>query len=607
MTPEVTAAIKESFAHFEAGRIEPARDILARLVERHPESVEVLCNYAVFLTKIGAFEEAERHARRAVAIEPDQVRGLAILTSVYSGMNRLQEAADVCRRMARIAPENPHTHRALASALLRTNDFAGAAGVARHALEMAPRDADLRLKLGAALLGLGRIDEATRAIDEAERVCPGDVALAQLRAVVSNYAPDLEPRRIFEAHRQFGERFVRALAGAADARPPPVDPAAGEARPLRVGLLSSDLWQHSVAHFARALFDHHAASGVELFAYPTGLIEDAMTITLRRALPEPRFRRASAIAPDAIDAMIRRDGIDVLVDLNGLTRGHSLHTLVRRPAPLLVTYLGYPGTTGLSVVDARIVDSLTDPPGAGDSSCTEALVRLDPCFLCFTPPDGAPPITAPPCADGAGAPVTFGSFNALSKLNDRLLGSWAEVLSAVPGSRLLIKSCGLEHDAVRDDVLARTIAAGIPRERLELAGATAEHSRHLAAYSRIDVALDTFPYHGATTTCDALLMGVPVVTLAGSTHASRVGVSLLAAAGLRELCADSHEHYVTIATAMASDRDRLARLRAELRPRLLASTLCDGPRFAARFFAVMDRLWRERANERAVASAPIAT
>ena len=297
----------------------------------------------------------------------------------------------------------------------------------------------------------------------------------------------------------------------------------------------------------------------------------------------------SAAAPDdaALDRLIREHRIDILIELAGHSAGNRLPALRNKPAPIIVSAIGYANTTGLPSVDYRLIDSLTDPAGS-ESHATERLVRLDPCFLCYRPP------AAPQVAIRSGSnPIVFGSFNALPKLSPRTLRVWSELLRRVPNSSIILKAGGLQDPWARQILLAAFDAAGIGRERVELLSQTAGLDDHLALYSRVDIALDPFPYNGTTTTCEALWMGVPVVALSGDHHAARVGVTLLTAAGLPDLIADSEEHYVGIAAALASDRPRLESLRATLRPRMAASVLCDGPAYARRFERALRRIWRE--------------
>jgi predicted O-linked N-acetylglucosamine transferase (SPINDLY family) len=313
------------------------------------------------------------------------------------------------------------------------------------------------------------------------------------------------------------------------------------------------------------------------------------------------FRHEWKTNDQSLAEKIRADAIDVAIDLSGHTRGQSLVAFHLRPAPVQVSYLGYPNITGLDAIDARIVDSITDPVSDDDASrVSERLVRIDPCFLCFRIPSDAPPCepegaserdepTWTPCGGGD---VTFGSCNAIQKINASVMRTWARVLEHVPRSRLLLKATNLQESALRDDVLRRFEAAGVEAGRIEISPPVTGLAAHLAFYRRIDVALDSFPYCGTTTTCDAMLMGVPVVTLRGKVHASRVGASLATAVGCPEWIAEDEASYATIAAKLAADVRGRALLRRGLRERMRASPLCDGPGFARRFEGAIRDQWR---------------
>ncbi len=293
--------------------------------------------------------------------------------------------------------------------------------------------------------------------------------------------------------------------------------------------------------------------------------------------------------------MIRSEQIDILVDLSGHSKLNRLSLFAHRPAPVQISYLGYPDTTGMAAMDYRLVDELTDPPGmtAGtiDCLCTEKLLRLPAPFLAYRPPEMAPEITPPP-AQSAG-PITFGSFNTLSKINQDLLSLWSRVLQAVPDSRLMLKGWPLSDPAIARWYPQEFLNRGISPARLILRPGLPEHRDHLAAYGEIDIALDTFPYHGTTTTtCEALWMGVPVITLAGKTHAARVGVSLLNAASHPEWIANNPDDYVDLAKKMANDRPALAHTRSELRNKMQNSPLLDGSRLVRNLEAAYRDAWR---------------
>lgn len=291
-----------------------------------------------------------------------------------------------------------------------------------------------------------------------------------------------------------------------------------------------------------------------------------------------------------VEALIRLDGIDVLVDLSGHTVGNRLPVFARKPAPVQVTYLGYPNTTGLDAMDYRVTDALTDPPGWGEHIHSEELIRLEEGFLCYQPLQSCPDIRGH-AASESGEGVVFGSFNELLKVTADTVAAWCEILERVPGSRLTIKGTTLGDEGTRKRVLDRFSERGVDAARVHLVGRTPTLEEHLALYNDIDVALDTFPYNGTTTTCEALWMGVPVVTQFGRLHASRVGLSLLTQLGLDDLVTESAEAYVERAVALAGDEARRRALRGELRDRMRGSSLMDAERFTRKLEAAYRDMW----------------
>jgi predicted O-linked N-acetylglucosamine transferase (SPINDLY family) len=385
---------------------------------------------------------------------------------------------------------------------------------------------------------------------------------------------------------------ARALASLLPVGPPPAFPNAPDPdRRLRVACISGDLRQHSVAYFLEPILAERARAGLEVVCYSTGPKSDATTERLR-ALADG-WVDAAGLTGEAFAARLRADRTDIALELSGHTSSSRVLALARRGAPVQASYLGYPASTGVPAIDWRIVDEVTDPAGS-EWSGTERLMRLPGCFLTYRPPAEAPEVVA----RREGVPVTFGSFNSMRKVTGRVLETWAAVVRGVPGSRLVLKNRSLSDAGVRERTLAALERAGVERWRVELLGPAAGVREHLAAYGGIDVALDTFPYNGTTTTCEALWMGVPVVTFAGAAHAGRVGASLLGAAGLRRFVAPDPGAYVAVAAGLAADAAGLAELRGGLRAAVRASALCDASRFAGGFEGVLREMWREWCRSR---------
>jgi predicted O-linked N-acetylglucosamine transferase (SPINDLY family) len=487
-----------------------------------------------------------------------------------------------------LAPAAPAPRAALAALHMLERRFASAARECREGLAHTPDQPDLANTCGMALVGMGRAPEGLDFLKRAAAGAPPDrFAIRSNLALAGNYCPGLSASESFEHHLA----YARALGAAVPPGPPATRPPDPE-RPLSIVFLSPDFIGHSVEYFIRPVLENLDRSRFRVVCFSTA--PDRPGEEPRRP-PCDVWRDVHPLSIGQLEQAIRAEGADVLVELSGHTMGNRLPVLRRRPAPLQLSYLGYPNTTGLAEIDARLVDSLTDPPGESDSLATERLVRLDPCFLCYAASPHAPAV-APRPSTGASTPITFGSFNALSKLNDPLIALWARILNDVPGSRLTLKAAGLAEEEVRADVASRFGAAGLSPDRLDFAPWTESHADHMAQYARVDIALDPFPYNGTTTTAEALRMGVPVVTLAGDRHAGRVGLSLLTAAGFPDLVAATTDGYVRIATSLASDPTRLAALRVGLRDKVARSILCDAAPMAGGFGDALRALWRERCS-----------
>jgi len=356
---------------------------------------------------------------------------------------------------------------------------------------------------------------------------------------------------------------------------------------MNIGYLSPDFKRHSVACFIEPLLAAHDRSRFKIFGYSGVSNSDPVTERIKGLCEE--WRDVSRLGDDWIADRTRADRIDILVDLAGHTGEGRPLLFAHKLAPVQVTWLGYPNTTGIAAIDYRLSDAVADPEGAADRFHVEKLVRLPGGFLCYAPAPEAPAVAELPLL-GSGH-VTFGCFNNLAKLTPAMVALWAQLLVALPGARLHLKSFGLAAESARRSLLQQFADRGIGAERLELAAPVESLAAHLAKYQGIDIALDVYPYNGVATTCEALWMGVPVITLAGPTHVSRVGASLLHSVGLAELVAGSAEEYLQKALELARNDDRLGALRRTMRDRLRASPLLDARRFAGALENAYREMW----------------
>jgi predicted O-linked N-acetylglucosamine transferase (SPINDLY family) len=394
----------------------------------------------------------------------------------------------------------------------------------------------------------------------------------------------LEPSAIAEEHRRWNHLHARPLGQFIQSHANDRSPE----RRLRIGYVSPDFREHSVAFFLAGLLEHHDPFVTEVFCYSDSTTRDAVTVRLEGLATH--WRKIINLSDSRVADLIRRDGIDILVDLAGHTANNRLLVFARNPAPVQVTWLGYPNTSGLDTIDYRITDTFADPLGSTEHLHSERLIRLPLSAWCYRPLEDSPPVNASPVHETGH--ITFGCFNAMPKINRSLLELWSRILLAVQDSRLLLKNSALGGLPMQEQLRKQFQEMGIGPDRVEMAGRVPDLCGHLATYGRVDIALDTFPYHGTTTTCEALWMGVPVVTLLGRTHVARVGVSLLSNLGHPEWLAPSPHEYVNLAVDLAQDPSRLAALRSTLRKRMEASPLTDSPRFARDIEAVYRDMWR---------------
>ena len=355
---------------------------------------------------------------------------------------------------------------------------------------------------------------------------------------------------------------------------------------LNIGYVSADFRRHPVGFFLAPVLARHDRRRFSVSCYSgRGLADD---LTERLKAGADAWRSVGGLSDEALATAIRDDGIDVLVDLSGHTAGNRLTAFALRPAPVQVSWLGYFNTTGMKAIDYVLMDAETVPEGA-ERWFTEEVIHLPAGRFCYGPPEDAPPVAPPPVEERGR--VTFASFNNLTKVGAEVVGLWARILDALPSSRLVLKWRSLGDAAVRDRYQAWFAAEGIEPNRIELQGAS-PHAEMLAAYGGVDVALDPFPFSGGVTSCEALWMGVPVVTWPGARPVSRQTAGFLRALGLAELIAADREDYVAIAAGLARDRDGLTALRAGLRARMAASPLCDGVRFTRHLEAAYRDMWR---------------
>jgi predicted O-linked N-acetylglucosamine transferase (SPINDLY family) len=528
-----------------------------------PSYVPGYFNAGAVLVEHGKWADAKRHLEKALELQPDLADAAVLLAMAWEGEGDLVAACEQLERAIAIQPQLAGAWANLGTLLVQRTRMSEGERAFTEALRIDPHNAPALAGLAQLDVNRGRSRHAAALFQRALAIVPEDALVWGTYLFSLNLRDDVDAATVAREHFKFGE----LLEGKSPPTPLPARPR--NAR-IRVGYVSGDLLSHPVAWFLIPVLVHHDRERFETFCYSSGHVDD-MTPRVRGAADQwrPIARREDAQVVD----LIRQDGIDVLVDLSGHTPRNRLGVFARRAAPVQATWLGYLNTTGLRTMDFRITDRHTDPEGASEALHTEKLARLPHSQWAYVPHNviDLKPVPRPP-----GAPVVFGSFNQMAKVSDGCLDLWSEVLRRVPRSILRVHA--VPDDVAREDLLARLAARGIEASRVETRGRvpTAEY---LTAIADVDIALDSMPYNGGTTTLDTFYMGVPLVALAGPRGIGRGSYSIAKSAGLEELVARTPAAYVERNVALAGDPAARLALRQSIRPRLEASPLMDPARF----------------------------
>lgn len=528
------------------------------------------------------WDQASRELQQCLAFNPRHAAAHALLARVYSAQGRRERAMESIDTARSLDPDSP------AILTQRINIFSAARRMedvladCQRLLELDSNNPSFYNLVAGKYCEMADFTRGAHYFEEALKRRPDYLEAFSNRIFNAHYDPSL-------SHQDISALIQRWRASFSPAQRPRRPEGGGreESRRLTVGLLSSGLRMHPVGQMITSALENLPEEGFRLTVYSTSDLKDALTARMR-AITDQWHNVAGH--PDAsVEALIQHDQVDILIDLSGHTDGNRLRLIAREPAPLIVKWVGgLVNTTGLDAIDYLISDSVETPPGC-DADYLEKLVRMPDDYICYMPPEHAPPVGGLPAAENGY--VTFGCLNNPAKINPQLIGEWARLLEEIPHSRLLLKSGQYSDATFRERLWSEFEAAGIERQRVMLEGPE-NHIAFLDTYNRIDIALDPWPYSGGLTTCEALLMGVPVITLPGPTFAGRHAASHLINAGLPELVVDSWEAYRARAHDLAGDLDNLATVRRHLRDTLLQSPVCDAPRFAAHLSAALRGIWQ---------------
>ena len=527
----------------------------------------------------GRMAEAEAGYRKVIAQAPRATDAIHFLGLLLHQTRRSSEGIELMRRSVKLAPTIPMYHYNLGNALREQLKYDEAIEFLRTATQLGPNLVDAWIQLGSCLRTQSKLDEAIEVFRKVATV-PDSAGASNLLYTLWLH-PKFDVEQIVNEHR----RWAAAMADPITAKAPtPHVTDRDSDRRLRVGYVSQDFWKHVLGRYIEPILAHHNRERFEIFCYADGHHEDEVTARIRSHVDHWRVIRD--VPHDRVAQTIRDDRIDILVDLAAHSGVNRLPVFARKPAPIQVTYLGYPATTGMRAIDYRVTDVHLDPPGDTEQWHTEKLIRLPHCYWCFPVPADAPEVSEPP-ASRSGF-ITFGSYNTFAKVNPELIRLWARILEELPTARLrIVVPGGVENN---QHVVGMLLGNGLPKDRTDVIPSR-PYSDYLASYRDIDIALDSYPYNGGATSLDAVFMGVPVVTLTGKSMVSRGGVTVLRNLGLPDLIAQTPEQYVQIAVELANDSERLRMLHGELRNRTLASPLTDAPALARELEKAYLQMW----------------
>jgi predicted O-linked N-acetylglucosamine transferase (SPINDLY family) len=565
------------------GELEAAVDRYEQALRLRPDWAEAYSNMGLALMALGRFDEARLSFEQALYLRPDLAQVHNNLGLALFNQGRLAEAMQRFEQAIQLQPDLADAQNNLGLACDALGEPDAALANFERAVRIDPDHRGALTNLANAYKDQGRAADAITLYRKALAGRPDDAPVHSNLLLAMQYQPGADPLELLAEARRYARQHAEPLAASIEPHPTR-PPASGR---LRIGYVSPDFREHPVVYFLEPILAAHDHRLFEIFAYADVAHPDATTQRLQGYVD--CWRSLVGLSDAQAAELIRHDEIDILVDLAGHTGGNRLLAFARKPAPIQMSYVGYLGTTGLPAMDHYLTDAHADPPGLSESHYQESLIRLPECGFCYAP--GPAPEVSPGLPARLSGQVTFGCLNNPAKVSEEVLAVWSQVLAAVPGSRLLLRNwTGRSAEERTRNLLA---GHGIAPDRLVFAGRTATRFDYLALYHALDIALDPFPYNGVTTTCDALWMGVPVISLAGGMSAARQGVRFLRSVGLDELLAESLDDYVRIARDLAGDLARLADLRSGLRARMSGSPLLDAPRLTRDLEAAYRALWEQ--------------
>jgi predicted O-linked N-acetylglucosamine transferase (SPINDLY family) len=551
-----------------------------KAIALRPEYANAFCNLGMALALNYQIDEAIVAYKQSLSLQPNQIQALLNLATALCTPDHKEECLEICRRMLDLRPDYAPAHCVLGDVLQLSAKWDEALAEYQTAIELRPQFAQPYWASGIILRDTGKLDEALAAFRKAIEISPNYAPARSSLAFAVYFHPHYDALAILNEQKQWCDWATRQIpsAGANHDNDPSPD------RPLRIGYVSADFRHHPVGRFLLPLFDHHDAKNFEIICYSGPIRPDYITKRLR---DKSKIWREVARMDDAsLAKQIREDKIDILIDLSLQTPGNRLLVFARKPAPVQATYLAYVGTSGLPAMDYRLTDIYLDPIGEDESAYSERSIRLPRNYWCYEPYPEMPAVNPLPALQTGR--ITFGCLNSCTKNSTAVWQTWRKLLAATPNSRLMVSSPPGSHS---DRIRGEFQSAGVDPNRLFFVEQM-PIAQYFQQYHEIDIALDPFPYGGGTTSCDAIWMGVPIVTLRGRTAVGRGGASILSNLDIPQFIAENEDDYVKIAANLAADLPALSKLRAGLRQRMKESPLMDAAQFAKDVEAVYRQMWR---------------
>jgi predicted O-linked N-acetylglucosamine transferase (SPINDLY family) len=565
----------------EQGKLIEAEESFKKAITLKPGYFEVYYNMGIMFNDQRKYKEAELSYKKALTLKPDHIETHNNLGNTFKEQGKFDAAEANYKKALTLKPDHVEVHNNLGCMLNEQGKFVEAEISFRKAITLNSDYTEAYSNLGNTLQGLGKIEEAIENYDKAIKVKIDYSNAYHNKNLCLNYSSSYSPLYVYRQHLKFEKQF-----GEIKTKPTHrVNIIKKPNERLRIGYVSGDFREHSVAYFFKPLLENHNDHVVETFCYYNNIFVDKMTKNLMKA--SDHWRSIFGITNFEVSKMIKSDKIDILVDLSGHTDNNNLLAFAQKPAPIQVTWLGYPNTTGLSAIDYRFTDLITDPIGETDKIHSEKLFRLANGFLCFQ--GNKKVLFQSELPQSHKDYITFGSFNNSSKITPEVIKIWSKILHLVPKSRLILKCSKFKYN--KDHFFKLFKSKDLTQDRIHLYEHVPSTNDHLKLYNSIDIGLDPFPYNGTTTTCEALWMGVPVITLLGDRHAGRVGASILTNVGLKDFIARDIDSYIKLAVEISANTKYLKEIRKTLRKKMLKARLCDAHSFAKDIESAYKEIW----------------